>query len=133
MNHLPAAARQAEILGTLSLLTSAGTLVCCTIPALLVAVGAGAVLASTIAAFPTLVWFSEYKLWVFGIAGVLLIASGVLQWRGRSTPCPVDPVLAAACTRTRRVNAAVFSASVVIFGVGVLFAFVLPVIAAARA
>ncbi len=118
--------RGAAIAGYASLVTSAGTLVCCTLPALLVAVGAGAVLASAVTAFPALVWLSEYKELVFGVAGAMLAVAGVLQWRARRTPCPIDPVLAAACGRTRRVSIAVYAVSVALFAIGALFALVLP-------
>ena len=126
MKSVPSELRQAEVVGSLSLLTSAGTLVCCTIPALLVAIGAGAVLASAVTVFPALVWLSEYKLAVFGVAGAMLVMAGILQWRARSLPCPADAALAAACARTRRVSRAIYAVSVAIFGIGTLFAFVLP-------
>ena len=126
MKSDPSELRQAEDAGTLSLLTSAGTLVCCTIPALLVAIGAGAALAAAVPAFPALVWLSEYKLAVFGVAGLMLLFAGVLQWRPRLLPCPADSALAAACMRTRRVSRMIYVVSVVIFGTGLLFAFMLP-------
>jgi len=83
----------------LSLLTSGSTLMCCALPALLVAVGAGAVLASAVTAFPALVWPSEYKALVFGGSGLMLGVAGMMQWQARSLPCPVDPAQAAACAR----------------------------------
>ena len=110
----------------LSLLAGSGTLVCCALPALLVALGAGAVLSSLVTAVPQLVWLSEHKDWVFGAAAVMLIAAGVVQWRNRSAPCPVDPQLRDACLRTRRVSTFVYFASVALFAVGGTFAFVLP-------
>ena len=119
-------ARDARIAGYASLLTSAGTLVCCTLPALLVAVGAGAVLASVVTAVPALVWLSEYKEVVFTVAGAMLAVAGILQWRARRLPCPVEPAQAAACTRTRRVSLVVYAASVGLFCVGAVFAFLLP-------
>lgn len=112
--------------GYASLLTSTGTLVCCALPALLVAVGAGAVLASAVTTFPALVWLSEYKALVFGVAGLMLVAAGTLQWRARSLPCPADPAQAAACTRIRRLSAGVYLFSVVVFLIGAFFAFGLP-------
>jgi hypothetical protein len=119
--------RRAAYAGFASLLASAGTLVCCALPALLVAVGAGAaVLASAVTAFPALVWLSEYQEAIFAGAAVMLLLAGVMQWRSRALPCPVDPVLAKACMRTRRVGLAVYLGSVAVFGVGALFAFVLP-------
>lgn len=52
-----------------TLATSASTLLCCALPALLVALGAGAVLASRVSVFPQLVWVSEHKIEVFVLAG----------------------------------------------------------------
>jgi hypothetical protein len=109
-----------------TLLASTATLVCCVLPAVLVSLGAGAVLVGLVASFPQLVWLSQNKGAVFSVAGVLLAASGFMIWRARSLPCPVDPAAARACTRLRRVSAVLFGISVVSYGAGVLFAFVLP-------
>lgn len=109
-----------------SVLVSSSTLICCTIPALLVAIGAGAALAGLVSAVPQLVWLSAHKLLVFGSAGVMLVIAGVLQWRGRSLPCPADAKLAAACTRVRRTSNWLYGVSVAFYLTGALFAFVLP-------
>lgn len=109
-----------------SMFTSTATLVCCALPALLVTLGAGATLAGLVTAVPQLVWLSAHKLQVFGAAGVMLAVAGLMQWRARRLPCPVDPVQAAACTRTRRIASVVYASSVVLFLLGGLFAFVLP-------
>lgn len=109
-----------------SLLASSGTLVCCTLPALMVALGAGAVMSSLVSAVPQLVVMSEYKEVLFGFAGLMLSVSGWLQWRSRYAPCPVDPELRNNCLRTRKVSAWVFVASLVIYLTGFGFAFVLP-------
>lgn len=110
----------------LSLATSSGTLVCCALPALLVALGAGAALSSLVSVFPQLVWLSEHKAAVFGVAAAMLAVAGVLQWRARFAPCPVDPVLRTACLRTRRVSLGVYLLSVALFAIGGWFAFVMP-------
>jgi hypothetical protein len=109
-----------------SLLASTGTLVCCVLPAALVSVGAGATLVGLVAAFPQLVWLSEHKLLVFGIAGSLLVASGIMIYRARRLPCPVDPDAARSCTRLRRLSEAVYGIALVCFAAGGIFAFVLP-------
>jgi len=109
-----------------SLFTSMGTLVCCALPALFVSIGAGAALAGLISAAPSLVWLSEYKGVVFGFCAFMLVISGYMQWQNRYAPCPVDPALAAACTKTRRVSLGIYLASVAIFVIGAFFAFVLP-------
>jgi hypothetical protein len=108
-----------------TLLASTATLVCCVLPAVLVSLGAGAVMVGLVASFPQLVWLSEHKAGVFTIAGVVLVASGVMIWRARNLPCPTDPAAARTCTRLRRVSAVLFGISVVSYGAGVLFAFVL--------
>jgi len=113
-----------------SLFTSSGTLVCCALPALLVSLGAGAALAGLVAAVPSLVVLSEYKEFVFGFCAVMLTISGYMQWRNRFAPCPIDPVLAAACTKTRRASSWIYGASVAIFVTGGFFALVLPVLTA---
>jgi hypothetical protein len=87
-------------------------------------------MASLVTAVPQLVWLSERKLLVFGAAAILLLASGVLIWRARSLPCPVDPAAARACTRLRRGSAAIYGVALVAFVVGATFAFVLPLFVA---
>ena len=114
---------QSRLLPFLSLFTSTGTLICCALPALLVSIGAGAALAGLVSTLPQLIWLSTYKVQVFAVAGVLLLVTGVLQWRMRIAPCPVDPDLAASCMRMRSVNKWVFMLSVLIYAVGFFFAF----------
>jgi hypothetical protein len=109
-----------------SLFASSSTLVCCAIPAMLVGLGAGAALSSLVAFVPQLVLLSEHKEELFIAAGLMLAASGVIQWRNRNAPCPTDPVLRNACLRTRRVSARVVVFSVLVYLVGAWFAFVLP-------
>ncbi len=108
----------------LSLCASSSTLVCCALPALLVALGAGAALSSLVSVFPQLVWLSEHKLAVFSLAGTMLLASAWLQWRNRNAPCPVDPALRDACLRTRKAAWRMLLASGTVYGLGVWFAFV---------
>lgn len=107
----------------LSLFTSTGTLICCALPALLVSLGAGAVMAGLIEAVPQIVWLGKNKELVFGIAGALLLASGLWQWHARNLPCPADKAQAAACARARKISWIVWGASVVLFVIGAFFAF----------
>lgn len=113
-----------------SLFAAGGTLVCCALPALLVALGAGAALSSLVAAVPQIVWLSEHKAAVFGAAAAMLALGGALQWRARSAPCPIDPAKRDACLRTRKASRRVWLASVALFLVGGVFAFVLPLLSA---
>ncbi|HEU4779681.1 MAG TPA: hypothetical protein VFS58_07330 [Steroidobacteraceae bacterium] len=108
-----------------TLLASTATLVCCVLPVVLVSLGAGAVLAGLVSSFPQLVWLSEHKVGVFLVAGTLLAASGVLIWRARGLPCPVEPAAARSCMRLRRISVWLYAVSWALFVAGVLFAFVL--------
>lgn len=109
-----------------ALFASTSTLVCCALPAVLVALGAGAALSSLVSVFPQLVWLSEHKEGLFLFAGLMLLASGAWQWRHRGAPCPTDPALRMACLHTRRTAWRVWLASVGLYLVGGWFAFVLP-------
>lgn len=111
---------------TLALFASVGTLFCCAIPALLVTLGMGAVVAGLVSAAPWLATLSAHKGWLFAAAGGLLLLAGGLRWAGRNAPCPADPKLARACARLRAWGEAVYWTAVVAFGVGVFFAYVAP-------
>ena len=114
------------LLSAASLLSSAGTLVCCVLPAILVALGAGAALAGLVTVIPQLVWLSEHKPLVFGIAFALLIASGGATWYSRALPCPTEPAAVKSCQRLRRINVALYGIALVCFALGLTFAFILP-------
>lgn len=109
-----------------SLFATSSTLVCCAIPALLVALGAGAALSSLVSVFPQVVWLSEHKTGLFMFAGTMMVASGLLQWRNRTAPCPTAPALRDACMRTRKVSLVVYGVSVAFYLIGGWFAFVQP-------
>ena len=112
-----------------SIFTSASTLLCCALPALLVALGAGAALATVVGAVPQIVWVSENKTLVFIAAGAMLAVAGYLQYRARFLPCPADPRLAAACSRQRRVSNVIYFVSLAIYVMGVGFALLWPYLA----
>ena len=109
-----------------TLFATSSTLVCCALPAVLVALGAGAALSSLVSVFPPVVWLSEHKEGLFVFAGLAMAASGRLQWRNRTAPCPVDPALRDACLRTRKISLRVYAASVAFYLIGGWFAFVQP-------
>lgn len=109
-----------------ALLASSGTLLCCVLPAVMVALGAGAALAGLVGALPQLVWLSEHKALVFGVAAIALALAGGLLWRARRLPCPADPALARSCRRLRRWSVGLYGAALAAFALGVAFAFVLP-------
>lgn len=109
-----------------ALLASSATLICCVLPAVLVALGAGATLAGLVSALPQLIWLSEHKALVFGSALALLAVSGIALWHGRNLPCPTDPLAARACRSLRRVSAVLYGLALASFALAVTFAFVLP-------
>jgi hypothetical protein len=103
--------------------------VCCVLPAVFVAIGAGAALAGLVTAIPQLIWLSEHKPLVFISAGALLAISGIALWVGRRAPCPADPKLTRSCQRLRRLSVVVYSIALAAFMLGGAFAFLLPVLA----
>lgn len=111
-------------LSALTLFTSAGTLVCCALPILLVTLGMGAAVASLTSSVPWLVALSAHKEWVFVISFVMLLLCGWFIYRpGRS--CPADPDLARACARMDTVNRWIYWGSVIIWLIGFFAAFLL--------
>jgi hypothetical protein len=120
------AVKTAKRVNILSLFTSGGTLICCALPATLVAIGSAATLTSLISNFPQLIWISEHKPLVFGLAGAMLAIAGYLQWQARNAPCPADAALAAVCAKTRKNALRIYWLSVGIFSVGAFFAFIAP-------
>ena len=122
-------APQGNLLASVAtLFASSSTLLCCAIPALLVALGAGATLSAFISIFPKIVWISEHKTEVFTFAGVMIAISGYMQWRGRMAPCPTDPLQRNACMRTRKASLIVYGFSFSFYLIGGWFAFIQPLI-----
>jgi hypothetical protein len=99
------------------------TLICCALPALLVSLGLGFVVAGLVSNIPGLIWISENKEIVFGLAGAMLLLNGILLWRQRNAPCPIDPALRQACLKGRKLGKVIYFASLAIFAVGFFFAF----------
>ncbi len=120
------AVKTAQKANILSLFTSGSTLICCALPATLVAIGSAATLTALVGNFPQLIWISEHKSLVFGVAGAMLAIAGYLQWQARNAPCPADAALAAVCTKTRKNALRIYWLSVGIFAVGAFFAFIAP-------
>jgi len=118
-------------LGWLSLALSGATLICCALPALLVALGAGAVLASVVSTVPGLVWLSEHKDVLFALAALGLAGAAFAYRRARALPCPTDPRLARACARARTHAGRVLLVSGAIYLIGITFAYLLPALQSA--
>lgn len=111
------------ILPIFSLFTSMGTLLCCALPALLVTLGMGAALAGFVSAVPWITTVSEYKEIVFAVAGVMLALAAFMQWKARNAQCPIDPAQGRACSKMRKISWFILGFSVVIYLIGMFFAF----------
>ncbi len=111
------------LLPALSLFASAGTMVCCALPALLVTLGLGAAMAGLAASAPWLLWLSDHKAAIFTVAGLLLAAAAALQWKARNAPCPADPAKAKACAFLRRAGIGALAVSMLFYLTGLFFAF----------
>lgn len=107
----------------LTLFTSVSTLLCCAIPALLVALGLGASLAGAVSSFPQLAWISEYKIYVFATGAIFLLIGGLQMY---STPleCPIDKK--DACEDVKKSSKFIYWISVIIYLIGLSFAYILP-------
>ena len=112
----------------LSLFASSSTLICCAIPALLVSLGAGATLASLVAIFPKIVWISEHKEAIFVLSTCLMLIGGILQWRNRNAPCPIDLKQRDACLKTRKLSQRIYWISLGLLLIGGWFAFIQPLL-----
>jgi hypothetical protein len=108
------------------LFTSFSTLFCCALPALFVALGAGAALAGIVTNVPQLIWLSYHKIGLFIFSGLMLAVSGTLRYTSRNAPCPIDPVQAESCKNLRRNGGIVYVVSLLIYATGFFFAFIAP-------
>ena len=124
-----AAGRRLRLIQALSLLFTSGTLVCCVLPATLVLLGAGSVMASLVSAVPSLVLLSANKPIVFGVAGGGLLVAGVALWRQATRgSCPSDPDRRRACLVLQRQARLLFGVSLLGYGVALVVTFLLPLL-----
>ncbi len=115
-----------RVINYLTLFGSMSTLICCALPALLVSLGLGAVMAGLASNIPGLVWASENKLLLFSFSGVMLAGNGLLIWINRNAPCPIDPRLRDACIKGRKTSKILYFVSLGVFLTGFTFAYILP-------
>tara|TARA_Y100000768_G_C23903925_1_gene646553 strand:+ start:776 stop:1153 length:378 start_codon:yes stop_codon:yes gene_type:complete len=119
--------KESNKLGFLALLASSSTLICCALPAIFVAVGAGATLASIVNIFPQLIIISKYKVYISILAFILLFFAGVLIRTASLQPCPTDPHLKNTCIKTRKRNSQIYFFSVILFVFASIFTYILPI------
>lgn len=107
----------------LALFASASTLICCALPALLITIGAGAVMAGLTANVPGLIWLTAHKAWIFAGAGAMLALAALVKWLTRNAPCPIDQRQARACMAMRRWGTVILIIAVIAYIIGGFFAF----------
>ncbi len=115
-----------KALAILSLFASTSTLLCCALPALLVTLGLGAVVAGAVSSVPWLVPLSQNKEWMFLAAGLLLAVNWVLmrRWERAAAACAVPARPGEApCRVASRFGRAVLWISTGLYAVGFAVAF----------
>jgi mercuric ion transport protein len=120
--------KRSALLSYLSLFTSAGTLLCCALPSVLVLFGLGSSVASMLSFVPWLVTLSRHKQWTFGISGVLIALSFFNMYyiapliRANQECTPENPT---ACADASRISKMMLWVSAGIYLVGFFVAYVL--------
>jgi len=109
-----------------SLFASTSTLICCALPAIFVAIGAGATFATLITSFPVLITLSKYKLYITFFAFIMIAIAGYFNYKTYYMPCPADPELGRECLKTRKRSRVVYYASVSIFIFATIFTYIVP-------
>lgn len=110
----------------LSLFTSFGTLICCALPSLFVALGAGAAVAGLVSSVPFLITLSRHKEWVFLGAGLVIGLNFYLVYSKHGNPeaCRTDGERSA-CEKATTVNKVLLWLSAVLLGTGFFMAYLI--------
>jgi len=115
---------------TFALFTSLSTLVCCTLPAILITLGMGATLVSINESFPLLSDLSAalypHKVTVFAGSFLMLLFAWGVRFATRTQPCPADPKLAKACGRLRKIGGWVLWIGFAMWAIGAFSTFIAP-------
>ena len=107
----------------LVLFASSSTLICCAIPAILVAIGATGALISLFSNIPFLITISENKEIVFAISGLLIFIAFWSQRKDEIDSCELDKTLMMSCNNLKKINKIILYSSLFIYLVGLFFAF----------
>lgn len=101
---------------------SLSTLLCCTLPILLIVLGMGSLMAAIVVEASWLTALLKYKFLLFLSSGLLLLAADLwLRLPGRV--CPTDPELARRCQMLARWNQRLLRVSLIIWGIGFISAY----------
>ena len=110
----------------LSLFASSSTLICCALPAMFVALGAGASFAALVTNFPFLIVLSQHKTSITIFAFTMIIIAGYVNYKTYRMPCPADPELGRACLKTRKRSRVLYYFSTLVFVVATSFTYIVP-------
>ena len=111
-----------QFVNFLSVFTSTGTLLCCALPAALAAIAGGAAVGTLVTTFPWLIPLSRHKEWIFLVAGLLILLSGILTLRPKGKiACSITG--GRGCEVAGRFTKSMFWGSVGIYGIGAFFAY----------
>lgn len=112
-----------KILSVLSLFGSSATLLCCALPAAVSIIAGGAAVGSLISIFPWLIPISKYHNWIFAIAGVLLLINAIFVFSPKGkVACAVTG--GKGCEVAGGFSKGTFWVSIVLYGIGVFFAYI---------
>ena len=117
-----------KIIAFITLFSSSSTLVCCALPALMVAIGAGSTLAAMITYIPALIWLSVYKIPIFIFAGIMLTVSGIMQYYNKNQACPIDSSQNQACSTSKKISKYVYILSLTIYLISGFMIFIAPIL-----
>jgi len=115
-----------DITSILSLFTSFSTLLCCALPALLVTLGMGAVVAGLVTDLPFLRTLSLYKAWTFSIAALLIAFNFWLVYRKKpqNATCEIpEDGKESACETASRWSKKILWISAILLFIGFFMAF----------
>ena len=110
-----------KLFAFLTLFTSFSTLLCCAIPALLVFLGAGSLVASLFASFPFLGVLATYKAILFSITAIFLMLGFFFLKRNES--CTLDLNRRAACQESKQWSRVILKIASILFFIGFFMAY----------
>lgn len=108
----------------LALFTSTGTLLCCALPAAIATTAGGSAVVSLLSTFPWLAPLSQYKIWLFIGAGLMIVVSSILIYRPKGkVACSITG--GEGCEVAGKFQKFMLWAAVIIYLIGVFFAYAL--------
>jgi len=113
-----------KLISIFALFGSTGTFLCCVLPAVVATIAGGAAVGSMLTLFPWLIPLSQYKIWIFVVAGLLIVVNGILVLRPQGKlACSITG--GKGCEITGRFSRIAFWTAVVIYSIGFVFSYLL--------